>query len=593
MTESRITTSPEDGLNATKGRQTAFRKPGDDGLSGRPIWVELIIVVVVTMLITLPFIFKPFHMDDAGFIELARERQDNPMEMVLSDYTFFGQENEKFLDTHPPLVSSYLALLINLTGAESETFLHLGFLIFPLIAAISMYYLARFFTRHALPAALMLIVTPGVMVMSHGLMSDVPGLSLWLAGVTLYLHGLKQKSLGLMTICGLVVTTGVFTSYQVLSVIPLLFAYALIRKELSLLAFIPFALPLSAFASYCAWHYSQLGIFPRFSYGVGAPLAWYSVIQKGASVFAALGGAVVFFAVLMRVLLARKWDFTVYLAFLVPLWVAVMVQFASGQFTALAAIISILLMPLGIMLLYRIFSEGWEGLEQERRDKQAMNALLFLWLAGVLFYVIVLLPYSSVRYLLPAFPPLILLFIRLAEDRFAGSRNIQNLLIGGVMVTAGLGLLVAEADYELAVANRDFARNEAVAYGRQVTAEDRRLWFIGEFGFRYYMELQGFTELPKDRPEVLRDGDLIVQSPLADPRPFSDEMAERMEQVDTVGYHGMTPFRSISFKSRAGFYGHFWGILPFSVDFGNIEEYLVYRVVPAHEIDRDELQDNP
>ncbi|MFA6001189.1 MAG: glycosyltransferase family 39 protein [Thermoleophilia bacterium] len=587
MTESPVTASRESGFSSIKGGQTALRKAGDDGRSGRPVWVELSIVVVVTLLITLPFIFKPIHMDDAGFIELARERRDNPMEMVLSDYTFFGQENESFLDTHPPLVSSYIAFLINVSGAESETFLHLGFLIFPLMAAISMYYLARFFTRHALVAALMLIVTPGVMVMSHGLMSDVPGLSLWLTGVTLYLYGLKQKSLVLMTICGLVITTGVFTSYQVLSVIPLLFAYALIRKELSLLAFIPFALPLSAFASYCVWHFSMLGIFPRFSYGVGEPLAWYSVIQKGASVFAAIGGTVVFFAVLMRVLLARKWDFTVYLVFLVPMWVAIMVQFASVQFSAWAAILSILLMPLGIMLLYRIFAEAWEGLEQERRDRQAMNALLFLWLAGVLFYVIILLPYSSVRYLLPALPPLILLFIRLVEGRFAGSRNIQNLLIGGVMATAGLGLLVAEADYELAVANRDFAGNEGAAYGRQVAADDHRLWFIGEFGFRYYMEQQGFTELPKDRPEVLRDGDLIVQSPLADPRPFSDEMAERVELVETVGYSGMTPFRSISFKSKAGFYGHFWGILPFSLDFGNIEEYMVYRVVPEHEIDHE------
>lgn len=592
MAESREQAGRASNLSTGKGGQTVFRKPVDDELSGRPVWIELAIVVAVTLLVTVPFIFKPFHMDDAGFIELARVRQDNPMEMVLSDYTFFGQENELFLDTHPPLVSSYLALLINLTGAESETLLHLGFLIFPLIAAISMYFLARFFTRHALAAALMLMVTPGVMVMSHGLMSDVPGLSLWLAGVTLYLYGLKRKSLVLMTICGLVITAGVFTSYQVLSVIPLLFAYALIRKELSLLAFIPFALPFSAFASYFAWHYGQMGIFPRFSYGVGAPLAWYSVIQKGASVFAALGGAIIFFAVLMRVLLSRKWDFNVYLAFIIPMWAGVMIQYASGQFTVLAATISILFMPLGIMLLYRIFSEGWRGLEQERRDRQALNALLFLWLAGVLFYVIVLLPYSSVRYLLPAFPPLILLFIRLAEDRFAGSRNIQYLLIGGIMATAGLGLLVAEADYELAIANRDFAQNEGVAYGRQAASEDNRLWFIGEFGFRYYMEQQGFTELPKDRPEVLREGDLIVQSPLADPRSFSDDMAERVELIDAVGYSGITPFRSISFRSKAGFYGHFWGILPFSLDFGPIEKYLVYRVVPVHEIDRTGLQDN-
>ncbi|MFA5809909.1 MAG: hypothetical protein WC935_06195, partial [Thermoleophilia bacterium] len=448
-------------------------------------------------------------------------------------------------------------------------------------------YLARFYTRHALIAALMLIVSPGVMVMSHGLMSDVPGLSLWLAGVTLYLYGLKQKSLALMTLCGIVLMTGVFTSYQVLCVVPLLFAYALVRRELSMLAIIPFVLPLSAFASFCIWHYSQMEILPRFSYGVGEPLAWYSVTQKGAGVFATLGGAIIFFAVLMKVLIARKWDFAVYLVFLAPLWIGVAVQYIIGKFTASAAVISILLMPLGILLLYRIFSESWDQLQEERPDRQARNVLLFLWLAGVLFYVIILLPYSSVRYLLPAFPPLVLLFIRLVENRFAGSRNIGYLFIGTLLATAGLGLLVAEADYELAMANRDFARKEGVALKEQAAAEGRRLWFVGEFGFRYYLEQQGIEELPKDRVDILRDGDLIVQSPLADPRSFSDETAERLDLIDTTGYSGLTPFRSLDYNSQAGFYGHFWGILPFSLDYGNIEEYLIYRVVPAREIDRD------
>ncbi len=126
---------------------------------------EVIILMVFTLLVTLPFIFKPVHMDDNGFIDFARARLEAPLEIRLEDYTFFGQENEYFIDTHPPLTSSYLALLIDASGGESVPLLHLGFLIFPLLAAASMYSLARLFTRYAMWAALLLMATPGVMVM--------------------------------------------------------------------------------------------------------------------------------------------------------------------------------------------------------------------------------------------------------------------------------------------------------------------------------------------------------------------------------------------------------------------------------------------
>ena len=557
--------------------------------SGRtrlPGWAELAIVLVFTLLVTLPFIYKPIHMDDAGFMEFARARQDAPLEIVLEDYTFFGQENDYFIDTHPPLTSSYLALLIYASGGETEPLLHLGFLIFPLIAAASMYFLARLFTRHAMWAALLLMATPGVMVMSHGLMSDIPGLSLWLASLALYLHGLRHKSLGLMGACAIVITLGVLTSYQVLSVIPLLLAYAILRRELSLQSSLPFVLPLSTFISYGVWHWVAVGFPPRFSYGVGEPLAWYSVVQKGGSALLTLGGAMIFFAILMRVLLSRRWDTVVYLAFLAPLWAAFVFQYMAGRYTAAAALASMLFLPLGILLLYRIYADGWERFVGERRDKRADTAFLLLWLTGVLFYVVMLLPYSSVRYLLPAFPPLILLFIRLVEERFTGKRIVvQNLLLAAVVLTALGGILVAEADYELAVANRHFARNEAVQYSIDAASTGNHVWFVGEFGYRYYMEEQGFRELPKDRR--VPEGDIILQSPLADPRPFSDVLENRVELVEVIGYRDLLPLRVTSFKARAGFYGHFWGLLPFSFASGNVEEYLVYRVVPPAEADGD------
>lgn len=553
-----------------------------NSLRNLPVGKEIMVVIAFTLLLTVPFIGRPFHMDDVNFIELARARQSEPLETVLSDYTFFGQQNEYFLDTHPPLIPSYVALLIKVAG-ESETVMHLAFLIFPLMAAVSMYYLARKYTSNALLVALLFIATPGAMVMSHGIMTDMPGLSLWLAAVTLYVYGLDRKSLWLTVCCGIAITAGVFISYQVLSVIPLLFAYALVRRRLSVLTILPFVLPLSSFASYAVWHYSILGMVPRFSYGVGEPLAWYSIVQKGSSVLAAIGGAFIFFIILMRLLVINRWDFTVYLAFIIPFWVSQFIQYRTGRSSLAAAFLSLLFIPLGILFLYRIFTDGWQRLRGGGLKKQSADLLLLLWLSGVLFYLVLLLPYASVRYLLPAFPPMILLFVRLLEDRFSQADTVRNIMLAAILATTGFGLLAAGADYQLASANQAFAENEGTRLGLQAESEGHKLWFVGEFGFRYYLEQQGFEELPKDT--VIPEGDLVIQSPLADPRPFGEEMKNRVELIEKVEYGGPLPMRTVSFNANAGFYGHFWGILPLSVSAGYVEEYLVYQVVPLKEDD--------
>ncbi|MBI5870778.1 MAG: glycosyltransferase family 39 protein [Actinobacteria bacterium] len=546
---------------------------------------EILIVIAVTTLMMLPFIARPFHMDDATFIELARARQGNAMETVLTDYTFFGQENEKFLDTHPPFVPSYIALVIVIAG-ESEIILHLAFLIFPLIATVSMYFLARSYSRHALLVSLIFVATPGIMVMSHGIMSDIPGLSMWLAAVVLYKYGLERDSLRLMVICALAITVGILISYQVLSVIPLLFVYAILKRKLSMLAVLPFVLPVSTFFSYVVWHYFVLGLVPRLSYGVGEPLAWYSIIQKGSSVFAVIGGAFVFFILMMRVLFVNRWDFVVYLAFFIPFWISQFIRYQMGLVSLAAAMLSVLFIPLGILFLYRIFADGWQKIRTKGIFLEADTALLLIWLGGVIFYLVVLMPYSSVRYLLPAFPPMILLFAGLVEKRFDADSKVWNVMVAATLATAGAGILVAGADYQLAAANKAFAANEGARLGRQADLKGGRVWFVGEFGFRYYLEQQGFSELPKDR--VIPEGDLVIQSPLADPRAFSDDMKDRVELIEKVSYDGLLPLRTVDFQESAGFYGHFWGILPVSLAAGPVEEYLIYEVVP---LKQDEQED--
>jgi len=580
-----MTSSENTDINAGTDSIITWTAPSEAVASQkRPVWLELLIVAAFTLLITVPFLNQPFHMDDPGFIEFARARQDAPLAMELRDYVFFGKRNESFVDTHPPLISSYIALVMYASGGESEMLYHAAFLIFPLLAGASMYFLSRRFIRRPLLVTLLLMGTPGMMVMSHTLMSDVPGLSLWLATVALYIYGLDRRSTGLMALCAITLTLGIFTSYQVLSVIPLLLVYAIARRQLNLLSLLPFTLPLSSFASYLAWHVAVVGELPRFSYGEGAPMAWYSIIKKVSSAMVTLAEATVFFGVLYRVLVAKAWDYAVYLVLLIPIAIAIYSQYLSGYYSAPAALLAILLMPLGMLMVYQFYTRGWEWLKSERTrpEETARTLLLLLWFGGVLFYVVVLMPYSSVRYLLPLFPPLILLLARLMEERFrASASQLRNLLIAAIVSTTGLGLLVSAADLEFAESNRTLAQTQAREMGAELAATGNQLWFVGEFSLRYYMEQEGFQELPLDT--VPATGDIVIQSPLGNWRPFSEDVDHRVKKEDELHYGGVDPIRVTSYDANAGFYGSFWGVLPFSLSTGDIEKYLVYRILPPND----------
>lgn len=85
--------------------------------------------------ITLPFIYKAFHLDDTIFIRLAEEMLRDPLALGLPDHGFGGDFFSLYIDTHPPLIAGYLAVLLKIFGGASEAGLHLGFIFFPALAA--------------------------------------------------------------------------------------------------------------------------------------------------------------------------------------------------------------------------------------------------------------------------------------------------------------------------------------------------------------------------------------------------------------------------------------------------------------------------
>jgi len=90
-------------------------------LGRRRTLLEVAAVAAFTLLMTLPFLARSFDMDDIIFLKLAEARLDNPLLLQLKDFVFFGVLNQTFIDTHPPLVSTWLALAMKLSGGPGST----------------------------------------------------------------------------------------------------------------------------------------------------------------------------------------------------------------------------------------------------------------------------------------------------------------------------------------------------------------------------------------------------------------------------------------------------------------------------------------
>lgn len=562
------------------------------------------LLLLAVLCITVPFAGKAFHLDDTILIRLAQEQLRDPLSLGLPDYGFGGDFFARYHDTHPPLVAVLLALLIRVFGGASETGLHLAFIAFPALGAGSMFFLGRRFTRHPLTASLLLVVTPGFMVMSQSVMTDVPSLSLWLAAIAAYVFGADRDDFRLLVLAGAFMALAMLTTYQSFSLIPLLLLYAILARRIRLRTLLPLAAALAAFAGVFAFYYLVTGGPPKLSYSIGVSMEPSFVANKVLSAVSVLGGAIVFPAMLAVGLLKGRKEYLYLALVLAALLALFLLRGPSGQYTVVSAVLQAVFYAGGILVVYRLVNTGIDAVlsgslgskpqsepGEERKVRVAKTGerrthadtagdtkdgdtiFLVLWFLGVLTYCILLLPYASTRYLLPFFPPVILLFLRFAESIFPARSAWTRFAVAAVALTALAGLAAAVADFQLSGVYRDFARSEA----QSLQAGGRRLWFAGEFGLRYYLEEQGARYLTRTE-DTPAPGDHVILSHDLIAYYLSSELKQRLVLERSVPFPTSWPVRDEDRGSRAGFYDQFHGNLPWSLSASPIETIDIYVV---------------
>lgn len=524
----------------------------------------------------LPFINQAFHIDDRIYLSTAEHILQAPLFPYDFPLYFEGiLATDMASHSHLPFTSYYLALVKGLTGSEQEWVYHLSFLIFPVIAIFSFYDIARRYVLFPLGATLLFLVSPSFLVLSHTLMPDVPLLAAWLLALSRLLRittGEEARHDRLILYSA--VMCAAFMSLLTVGLLLLIGSYLLFRlwKSLPIHGRIYWVLLfLGPVLLWLIWylraylHYDRMVLATVFLYVKNERVAfdWSELGLKFLS-FLLNSGSVLLIPVVVWVAFSGRYR-TWAASSLFVLCLVFFPFFVAGW------------RPVHIFLFCLFLASGflvlWTLLDLIR-DARPEKRMLFLWYFGILAACLFLYFNGSVRYVLLALPPVILVWIRCLERKFKERYLIRNLLGAVVAFTVFVSGPIAYADYRFA----DIYRTISAELYSKYKSEDSTIWFAGEWGFRYYMEKQGAKLLPRTSRKP-QPGDIIIKPYVAFPWVTLFDGDPKTSLLEQRVVEEPFPVRILDFSSHAGFYSTGWGVLPVSISAGDPWEWFnVYRV---------------
>ncbi|MBI4457064.1 MAG: hypothetical protein HY644_14375 [Acidobacteria bacterium] len=535
---------------------------------------DLPLLVALVVLSHLPFLWRPFHIDDRIYLEISRQAAHTPL--YPQDYrpVFEGKHGpDAASHSHPPLISYLLALLRRFRGREDEFFFHSAFLVFPILLGIGTYLLALHQTRFPLAVALLVVWNPATYVLSQSLMTDVPFVALYTLGIALSTWKEERRE-GFQWLAAATLSLATMMNYLALSAIPLLAVARWQKQRLVSRLWPVMILPLLCFAGWVglqSFHYHRfiLAATGKFLTTEGNA-QWFLLGEKLLSTLLNVGGMLLVLCLFYR---HRRSGWLLWLALTlvtamsVALWI---------HWHWLHSLLLGLFVASGVCSVKEALAghgddatttEDVQWTTDRDEGTSTSNALLLrLWLLGFLATCILVYYHGSVRYVLPIIvPAVVLLASRSACNQFKMTASVAATLI--------YAILLAHADYRFASIYPPIAEQAFRDYSGS------RIWATGEWGFRYYIERKGGQTLVREdqRPNA---GDILIKPALAMPYVTGYDNDEHVDLLRQEFVFLPNPIRLLDFSSHAGFYSTGWGMLPWSlqIEHSPVEIFTFFRI---------------
>jgi hypothetical protein len=531
----------------------------------------LVAIIAAGVLMQIPFITKPFHVDSDMMVHTARQLLVNPVDpplgqfgehLVLHGHSGMSERSAYYRCMHPPLVQ-YLLAPVALVAGHREWPFHAVMLVFYAASVYSFWLLCGLFfsgNMRTFGTALWALC-PALIVNSQNIMWDVAVVPFMLFSM----YFLCAASRGNDT--RRYVLSGVFTGLAMLTKVnaaPLyIVAGVAIVSSRRWKAGVLWAIP--ALTLPAAWVVHNLVVFEQIQYlSTGQTNVILGDVRYRIERIISYAGGCIFLPLwwLWAISMNRK-RVTLYLTGLIPViaWgiaLSVFLHTSAAFSAAYVVFASTGLWALASMVFGR-----------QRYGNGAVSDMRVVKLFSVLYSVsMVFAPTANVRYMLPVVAMLILGVMSLAASFPLMHRRVFG--VSSLASAVFLSAVLSHADYLACDADRRLP-----ALLKERNYQPGNTWFFARCALGYYLYYAGYSELKRSTRSVVPGDYLIYEKTPGDYRVYENVgPGLKAVAVDSMALYRF-PFFTIG--NSGGFYGT--TRLPYSFSLsGYQKEIVMYQV---------------
>lgn len=559
-------------------------------LGDKTMWtrerVEMLLIAGVFLLLLLPFLNKPAHIDDPLYIWTAQHVVDHPLDPYGFEANWAYAPKPMYeSNQNPPLTAYYLAVASLFLG-WSEAAMHFAMLAPAMAFGLGVYFLAGEFCKRPLLAGLAAVTAPGVVLSATTIMTDVPMAALYVWALYFWSRGLQTNNWRFLALSGVLAGLAFLAKYFAFSLIPLIAVFTMARGRRNWKSLAWLGIPAAVICAY-QWGTANLYGVGLFSGAVGYANEIHAgekadLLGKALTGIAFLGGCFGTYWFLLLAIRSRRalaWSLAGTGLLFVAIWRVLSVDWFpfsdEGELVQGTAWHLAFFITCGLQLIWLAGRSVWA-----QRDAESLT--LCCWIAGTLFYACFLNHFVNARVILPLLPAVAILIARELDRAKVAALTVwwKSPVYLALIPSVGVSLAVCCADASLARTAKRAAEDILAMH------DPARIRFSGHWGFHYYMEKGGASVIDGGNMAVDR-GTLLVTpsnnaSPIyVEPERIAQTLPGSQPRMQLLEYQPLRWLATMDIMTGAGFHSAVWGPVPYQFESVPTEQYaLIWVDVP-------------